>query len=55
VFDQRGEAVATPIRFLGTDRSFRAANMLEEEASGSELKVLRIGPYEINTIRITLP
>lgn len=55
VFDQRGQAVETPIRFLGTDRSFRAANMLEEEAPGSELKVLRVGPYDINTVRIKLP
>lgn len=55
VFDQRGQAVETPIRFLGNDRGFRAANMLEEEASGSELKLLRIGPYEINTVRIKLP
>jgi hypothetical protein len=54
-FDERGLDMGTPVRFLGKERGFRAANMLEEEAAGSELRVLRIRPYEINTIRIPLP
>jgi alpha-mannosidase len=55
VFDERGQDTGTPVRFLGQDRGFRATNMLEEESAGSELRVLRIRPYEINTIRIKLP
>ena len=54
MFDERGEAAETPVRFLGRERSFRAANMLEE-AAGGDVKSLRMQPYEISTIRIALP
>jgi alpha-mannosidase len=55
VFDERGQAAETPVRFLGQERNYRPANMLEEETAKSDAKVLRVRPYEISTIRIALP
>jgi DNA-binding transcriptional LysR family regulator len=54
-FDERGQAVETPVHFLGQQRSFRPVNMLEEEAGNTDRKILRVQPYEIGTIRIALP
>ena len=54
-FDERGQAVETPIRFLGNETPFRAANMLEEETGKADLKRLKFNPYEIQTVRIPLP
>jgi alpha-mannosidase len=51
LFDIRGVAAQTPVRWLGQERSFRVANMLEE-ASGGDEKSLRVKPYEIVTVKI---
>ena len=51
-FEIRGESAQTTLRFLGQDRGFFPANMLEENLAGSEQKVLRLGPYEIATIKL---
>jgi alpha-mannosidase len=52
-FEIRGAAAQTPVRFLGQDRSFRVANMLEEESRAGDQKLLRVEPYEISTVRLS--
>ena len=47
--------VETPVRFLGKETAFHAANMLEEETGQSDQKSLRFEPFEIQTVRIPLP
>jgi len=55
VFEMHGDAVRTPVRFLGEERSFRAANMLEEDLPGAAAKSLSLTPFEIGTIKFKLP
>lgn len=55
VFEMHGDAVRTPVRFLGEERTFRAANMLEEDLSGAAAKSLSLAPFEIGTIKLRLP
>ena len=54
-FDERGRAVETPVRFLGKETPFRAANLLEEETGSNDEKSLRFRPFEIQTVRIPPP
>jgi alpha-mannosidase len=54
LFDIRGEAAESPIRFLGRHRSFRAANLLEEDLPSGQQNVLRVQPYEISTIKLSV-
>jgi alpha-mannosidase len=54
VFDERGRAAETPIRFLGRERTFQPVNMLEE-SPGASAAVLRVQPYEIATVRLPRP
>jgi alpha-mannosidase len=55
VFEIRGAAAEMPVRLLGQQRSFRAVNLLEEDSSAAEQKVLRVAPYEISTVKLRLP
>ena len=50
VFEIRGEAAESPVRFLGRERSYRAVNLLEENLSKGQQNVLHVQPYEISTI-----
>ncbi len=54
-FEIRGAAAQTAVRFLGQERAFRPANMLEEDLAGGEQKLLRFAPYEIATIKMRVP
>jgi len=54
-FEVRGQSVQTAVRFLGKERTFRLANMLEETLPGSERKLLEFKPYEIVTIKMKVP
>jgi alpha-mannosidase len=54
VFDERGQAAETPVRFLGKERTLQSVNMLEE-APGAAMKTLRVNPYEISTVRLQRP
>jgi hypothetical protein len=49
-----GAAAESRVRFLGEDRSFGSANLLEEEQSPGDLNVLRVKPWEIRTPRFAL-
>ena len=50
-----GAAAQTLVRFLGEERSFQPANMLEENLPGGGQKVLRVAPYEISTVKVRVP
>ncbi len=52
VFEIRGESANTTVRFLGQERGMRAVNLLEEDADGPAQKVLRVRPYEIETVKL---
>ncbi len=54
-FEIRGDKAESPIRFLGRDRKFSAANLLKEVGPEQEEDLLRLGPYEISTVKIHLP
>ena len=54
VFEIRGDTAESPVRFLGQDRSFRAATLLEEELPRAEQKTLRVQAYEISTVKLVI-
>jgi alpha-mannosidase len=54
VFEIRGDTAESPVRFLGRDRSFRAANLLEEDLPTAEQNRLRVQPYEISTVKLLI-
>ena len=54
VFEIRGDTAESRVRFLGQDRKFRAANLLEEVGPMQEEEVLRLGPYEISTVKLAI-
>ncbi len=51
-YDIQGVAADTPIEFLGRRRSFREINLLEEDLPGGERQAVRVGPYEIRTVKV---
>ncbi|MBV9085670.1 MAG: hypothetical protein JOZ62_23595, partial [Acidobacteriaceae bacterium] len=53
-FEITGESAETALNFLGSSRSFRTANLIEE-ASGGDQRSWRFRPFEINTIRVAVP
>lgn len=53
-YEIQGAPVTTGVEFLGRKRSFQEVNLLEEGASAPS-DSLRVGPYEIKTIRVALP
>jgi alpha-mannosidase len=54
LYDARGTSSRTPVRFLGAERSFRMANLLEERQGDADQKVLQIQPNEINTVMLSV-
>jgi alpha-mannosidase len=54
VFEIRGDTAESPVRFLGRDHSFRAANLLEEDLPTAEQNRLRVQPYEISTVKLLI-
>ncbi len=52
LFEARGAAAETPLRFLGETRGFRTVNMLEEESAATDEQTLKVQPYEIRTVRL---
>jgi hypothetical protein len=53
-FEIDGGTTESPVRFLGQNRPFCPVNLLEESHSGRPLDVLRVGPYEITTVKLRL-
>jgi len=54
VYEIEGAEGESPVEFLGQKRSFREANLLEEEVARGEQRLLKVSPYEIKTIRIAV-
>jgi hypothetical protein len=51
VYEMEGAPVETPVEFLGRSPSFGEINLLEEELSRKAQPMLRLGPYEIKTVK----
>ena len=54
VFEIRGDTAESPVRFLGEDRKFQKANLLEEVGPTQEGDVLQLKPHEISTVKIAI-
>ena len=54
VVEMDGAKAETPVQFLGSTRSFRPANLIEEESTPTAVQALRVNPYEISTVRLLL-
>ena len=53
-FEIEGTPAQSPVTFLGKENSFRQTNLLEENPQ-AEQKILRVRPYEIETIKLSAP
>ena len=51
-FEIKGNVAESPIRFLGQERNFREANLLEEDLPSGDQKTLHLQPYEIDTLKV---
>jgi alpha-mannosidase len=54
VFEMEGTRAQTPIEFRGRKSVFRTANLLEEGGRSGDQEVLRVNPYEISTVRLSI-
>jgi len=54
VFEILGDKAESPVLFLGQNRKFLSVNLLEEAGPTQERDVLRVGPYEISTVKLRL-
>lgn len=52
-YEATGQAVSTPIRFLGRERNAREVNLLEEPGKSPEGAAVQVRPYEIETVEIS--
>ena len=52
LYEIQGEKAETPITFLGKRQVFREINLLEQDAQGTDLEVLRFSAYQIKTLRL---
>lgn len=52
LYEVAGKQATTPVVFLGKPRSFQATNLMEENTGAHATQVLRLRPYEIQTIRL---
>ena len=53
-FEIQGSPAESSILFLGQERNFRQANLLEEDLPTGEQKTLRVQPYEIDTLKLPI-
>jgi alpha-mannosidase len=53
-FEIRGDKAESPVQFLGQKRRFSMVNLLEEAGPTQEGDMLRLGPYEISTVKLRL-
>ena len=54
IFEIRGDKAESPVQFLGQLRRFSTVNLLEEAGPMQEGDILRLGPYEISTVKLRL-
>ena len=53
-FEIQGNPAESSILFLGQERNFRQANLLEEDLPSGEQKTLHVQPYEIDTLKLPI-
>lgn len=53
LYDIAGTRTETPVVFLGQQQSLQEVNLLEENVAASQ-RLLRVAPYEIKTVRMTV-
>jgi len=53
-FEIEGNPAESSILFLGQERNFRQANLLEEDLPSGEQKTLHVQPYEIDTLKLPI-
>ncbi len=54
VFEIRGEITESPVQFLEQKPKVSGVNLLEEALPGQEGEMLKVGPYEISTVKLRL-
>lgn len=54
VFEIRGEITESPVQFLEQKPKVSGVNLLEEALPGKEGEMLKVGPYEISTVKLRL-
>jgi alpha-mannosidase len=52
LYEIQGAKAATPVTFLGKQQTFVETNLLEQELSSQDERVLRVNPYEIKTLKM---
>ena len=55
IAEMQGATGGTLITLFGQKRSFRQANLLEEEMEGGEQDRLSVPPFGISTVRLRVP
>jgi alpha-mannosidase len=53
-FEIEGNPAESSILFLGQERNFRQANLLEQDLPTGEQKTLRVPPYAIDTLKLSI-
>jgi hypothetical protein len=53
-YEMEGASVETPVEFLGRTPTFGEVNLLEEDLNPAPQQVLRVGPYAIKTIKLSI-
>ena len=53
LYDVQGAKAETPIIFLGKNQEFHETNLLEQDLRPQAQRLLRVNPYEIETLRLS--
>ena len=53
LYDVQGTKAETPITFLGKKQDFHETNLLEQDLRPQAERVLRVNPYQIETLRLS--
>jgi alpha-mannosidase len=53
-FEIRGMPAESPLLFLGQERKFKQASLLEDDFPAGEQKILHVQPFEIETLKLPI-
>lgn len=54
VYDTVGVGCQTSVDLLGQQRRFQEVNLLEENVAAGDQQLLRVAPFEIKTVKLTV-
>jgi alpha-mannosidase len=54
IYDTAGQRGETPVELVGQKRRFREVNLLEEDMTAAETDVLKVAPFQIQTIKVAV-